>query len=59
MPEMILKSDILVQNAVLMAIKLEESNEILEKLEETQQKQEEVLKLKSVDQDSLKMVVQL
>lgn len=59
MTEMIQTSAILVKDAKLVAVTLNESYAILEMIEETRQRQEEILKLKSVDQDSLRMVVQL
>ena len=52
-------SEILVKDAELKAIELENSVEILQLIETTQQRQEEILKLKIVDQDNLRMVVQL
>ncbi|WP_153825434.1 hypothetical protein [Niastella caeni] len=51
-------SEILVKDAKLEAIKLNEKN-VAKLIDETKQKQAEVLKLKEVDQESLKMVVQL
>jgi hypothetical protein len=53
-------SQILVKDAKLTVVKLEQSDTNVTKLiEETKQKQAEVLKLKEVDQDRLRMVVQL
>jgi hypothetical protein len=51
-------SEILVKGARLEAIKLNEKN-VAQLIDETKQQQAEVLKLKEVDQESLKMVVQL
>jgi len=51
-------SEILVEGAKLEAIKLNEKN-VAQLIDEIKQKQAEVLKLKEVDQESLKMVVQL
>jgi hypothetical protein len=51
-------SEILVKDAKLEAVKLNEIN-VAHLIDETKQKQAEVLKLKEVDQESLKMVVQL
>lgn len=51
-------SQILVKDAKLEVIKLIEKN-VAQLINETKQKQAEVLKLKEVDQESLKMVVQL
>ncbi len=54
------ESQILVKDAKLQAVKLSAANVAVTKLiDETKQKQAEVLKLKEVDQDQLKMVVQL
>jgi len=51
---------ILVKDAKLAAVKLNETNVIVTNLiNETKQKQVEVLKLKEVDQERLRMVVQL
>lgn len=53
-------TQILVKNAKLSAVKLCETNPTITKLiSETRQKQADVLKLKEVDQDRLRMVVQL
>lgn len=53
-------SQILIKNARLTAEKLSEKNPIITKLiEDIKNKQAEVLKLKEVDQDRLRMVVQL
>jgi hypothetical protein len=53
-------SSILVKNAKLFAVKLSETDLAVTKLiDETKQRQTEVLKLKEVDQESLRMVVQL
>jgi hypothetical protein len=51
-------SQILVKDAKLEVIKLSEKN-VAQLIDETKQKQAEVLKLKEIDQESLKMVVQL
>ncbi len=58
MAEMISTSDILVKDTELVAVTLDE-NQVMPMIEETLLMQEEVLKLKSIDQESLKMVVQL
>ena len=51
---------ILVKDAKLMAVKLSETDTTVTKLiDKTKQKQAEVLKLKEVDQERLRMVVQL
>jgi hypothetical protein len=53
-------NQILVKDAKLSAVKLNESNVTVTNLiNETKQKQAEVLKLKEVDQERLRMVVQL
>ena len=53
-------SQILVSGAELSAEKLNEKNQTVTKLiDETKQKQAEILKLKEVDQERLRMVVQL
>ena len=53
-------SQILVKDAKLTVVKLQEADATVTKLiDETKQKQAEVLKLKEVDQDRLRMVVQL
>ena len=53
-------TQILVENAKLSAVKLSETNPtILKMISETKQKQANVLKLKEVDQERLRMVVQL
>jgi hypothetical protein len=53
-------TQILVKDAKLEAVKLNENNATVTKLiDETKQKQVEVLKLKEVDQETLRMVVQL
>ncbi len=53
-------TQILVKNAKLTAVKLNETSITVTKLiDETKQKQAEVLKLKEVDQERLRMVVQL
>lgn len=53
-------SQILVKDAKLTVIKLHEADANVTKLiDETKQKQAEILKLKEVDQDRLRMVVQL
>lgn len=51
-------SKILIKDAILKAINLNEETAI-KLIEETKQKQAEVLKLKEINQDMLKMVVQL
>lgn len=51
-------SQILVKDASLEVIELNEKN-VAQLINETRQKQAEVLKLKEVDQESLKVVVQL
>jgi hypothetical protein len=51
---------ILVKNAKVVAVKLSETNAaVTNMINETQKKQVEVLKLKEVDQERLRMVVQL
>lgn len=51
---------ILVKNAKVVAVKLSETNAaVTNMIDETKKKQVEVLKLKEVDQDRLRMVVQL
>jgi len=58
--EKIKVTQILVKDAKLTAIRLSDSNPSVTKLiSETKQKQADVLKLKEVDQERLKMVVQL
>ncbi len=53
-------TNILVKNAKLAAVKLNEANVAATKLiDKTKQKQTEILKLKEVDQEKLRMVVQL
>ncbi len=53
-------NQILVKDAKLSAVKLNESNVTVTNLiNETKQKQAEVLKLKEFDQERLRMVVQL
>ncbi len=53
-------SHILVRDAKLSADKLNDKSQAVAKLiDETKQKQAEVLKLKEVDQERLRMVVQL
>ena len=53
-------TQILVANAKLSAVKLSESDPTITKLiTDTKQKQADVLKLKEVDQERLRMVVQL
>jgi hypothetical protein len=53
-------NQILVKDAKLSAVKLNETNVTVTNLiNETKQKQAEVLKLKEVDQERLRMVVQL
>ncbi len=49
---------ILVKNAKLKAVKFTESK-LTKLIDDISQKQNEILKLKVVDQDSLRMVVQL
>jgi hypothetical protein len=51
-------SQILVKDAKLEVIKLNEKN-VAQLIDETKQKQAEVLKLKEIDQESLNTVVQL
>lgn len=52
--------NILVENAKLEAVKLSETNATTSKLiDDTKQKQAEILKLKEVDEERLRMVVQL
>lgn len=56
----LLASEILIKDAKLTVIKLHEGDVTVTKLiDETKQKQVEILKLKEVDQDQLRMVVQL
>lgn len=51
---------ILIKDVKLVAVKLNENNVTTTKLiDETKQKQAEILKLKKVDQKRLRMVVQL
>ena len=58
--EKLLESQILVKDAKLEAVKLDENNLTVSRIiDETKQKQIEILKLKEVDQDRLRMVVQL
>jgi len=58
--EKIQVNQILVKDATLAAVKLNETNVTVTNLiNETKQKQVEVLKLKEVDQERLRMVVQL
>lgn len=53
-------SQILIKNPNLFADRLDEKNEkVINFIKVTKQKQEEILKLKNIDQDKLKMVVQL
>ncbi len=53
-------TQILMENAKLTAVKLSTTDKDVEKLiSDTKQKQADVLKLKEVDQERLKMVVQL
>lgn len=53
-------TQILMENAKLTAVKLSTTDKNVEKLiSDTKQKQADVLKLKEVDQERLKMVVQL
>lgn len=53
-------NQILVKDAKLSAVKLNETNTTVTNLiNETKQKQVEVLKLKEVDQERLRMIVQL
>jgi hypothetical protein len=51
-------SQILVKDAKLEVIKLNEKN-VAQLIDETKQKQAEILKLKEIDQESLNMFVQL
>jgi hypothetical protein len=58
--KILVESEILVENANLLAVRLDETQfELKTRLAETIQKQQDVLKLKDVDQSSLRMVVQL
>lgn len=58
--EKIRVTHILVKNAKLVAVRLNETNEaVANMIHETKKKQVEILKLKEVDQDRLRMVVQL
>jgi hypothetical protein len=52
-------TDILVANAVLSAFTIEMDDNTTKFLKETEQKQDEVLKLKEVNEERLRMVVQL
>jgi len=53
-------SQILVKNTSLYATRLDDKSEkVMNFIRVTKQKQEEILKLKNIDQDKLKMVVQL
>ena len=53
-------SNILIQNAQLYATLLDEKNEeVINFIKITIEKQKNILKLKNIDQDNLKMVVQL
>lgn len=53
-------SQILVKNTNLYATRLDDKSEkVMNFIRVTKQKQEEILKLKNIDQDKLKMVVQL
>ncbi len=52
-------ADILVANAVLSAFTIEMDDNTTKFLNETKQKQDEVLKLKEVNEERLRMVVQL
>jgi hypothetical protein len=53
-------SQILVKDTKLSALKLDDSDKrVINFIEGTKKKQEEVLKLKNIDQDRLRMVVQL
>ena len=54
------EKQILIKNAQLNDAKLQENEaEITKLIQESQKKQEDVLRLKVVDQDNLRMVVQL
>jgi len=53
-------SNILIQNAQLYATLLDEKNEeVINFIKITIEKQKNILKLKNIDQDNLKLVVQL
>lgn len=53
-------SQILVHGKQLFASKLDDKDEkVVNFIRETKKKQEEVLKLKNIDQDKLKMIIQL
>lgn len=53
-------SQILIKNSSLLATRLDGQNEkVMDFIRVTKQKQEEILKLKNIDQDKLKMVIQL
>ena len=52
--------DILIKDANLKAVRFNDSNiTIIKLIEETNQKQADVLKLKEIDQEKLNMVIQL
>ena len=51
--------DILIPNAQLSAFTIELNEDTTKLIRETQQKQDEVLKLKEVNEERLRMVVQL
>jgi hypothetical protein len=52
-------SQFLVPGAEIKAVKLRQSAAVKQAIEETIQQQAEILKLKNVDQETLKLVVQL
>ncbi len=52
-------SQFLVPGAEIKAVKLRQSAAVKEAIEETIRQQAEILKLKNVDQETLKLVVQL
>jgi len=51
-------SDILLPNAELKAFKMEMNDEIVQFFQDIEQQQENVLKLKKVNEDRLRMIVQ-
>jgi len=52
-------SQFLVPGAEIKAVKLRQSTAVKQAIEETIKQQAEILKLKNVDQETLKLVVQL
>jgi len=52
-------SQILLPGAEIKAVKLRQSAAVKQAIEETMKLQDEILKLKNVDQETLKLVVQL